>query len=289
MNLLITGSNSQLAREIRALSSNYKKTINFIYKDLPDLDISNFKRLVNFILDNNVNGIINCAAYTDVEKAEINPILAKKINSTGVSNLVNALKLVNGKLIHISSDYVFDGTQSRPYKESDPTNPVSIYGQTKREGEKFVINSSLDAIVIRTSWLYSNYGNNFVKKILKISSNKNELKVVKDQIGSPTYAFDLAKICLDIMSGKFSSCISKKGRLYHYSNQGEISWFEFANEIIKFGKQVNCKVLPILSKDYKTKVKRPQYSVLDKSKIKKDFNLEIPNWKDSLKNCIKKN
>ena len=289
MNLLITGSNSQLAREIRALSSNYKKTINFIYKDLPDLDISNFKRLVNFILDNNVNGIINCAAYTDVEKAEINPILAKKINSTGVSNLVNALKLVNGKLIHISSDYVFDGTQSRPYKESDPTNPVSIYGQTKRDGEIFVINSSLDAIVIRTSWLYSNYGNNFVKKILKISSNKNEFKVVKDQIGSPTYAKDLAKICLDIISGKFSSYISKKGRLYHYSNKGEISWFEFAVEIIKFGKQVNCKVLPILSKDYKTKAKRPQYSVLDKSKIKKDFNLEIPYWKDSLKNCIKKN
>ncbi len=289
MNLLITGSNGQLAREIRALSSNYKKTINFIYKDLPDLDISNFKRLVNFILDNNVNGIINCAAYTDVEKAEINPILAKKINSTGVSNLVNALKLVNGKLIHISSDYVFDGAQSRPYKESDITNPVSVYGQTKRDGEIFVINSSLDAIVIRTSWLYSNYGNNFVKKILKISSNKNEFKVVKDQIGSPTYAKDLAKICLDIISGKFSSYISKKGRLYHYSNKGEISWFEFAVEIIKFGKQVNCKVLPILSKDYKTKAKRPQYSVLDKSKIKKDFNLEIPYWKDSLKNCIKKN
>ena len=286
MKILVTGSNGQLGREIRDLISYYNKT-DFIFKDLPDLDICDFSGLENFIIGNNINGVINCAAYNAVDKAEENAEVAKKINSGGVSNLVNALKTVNGKLIHISSDYVFDGMHSQPYKESDPVNPIGVYGKTKRDGEISVINSSIDAIVIRTSWLYSYYGNNFVKTILDLGSSKEELRVVLDQIGTPTYAKDLAKICLDILCGNPLKDISENGRLYHYSNEGEISWFDFAITIVKLGK-VNCKVLPVLSKDYFTKIKRPYYSVLDKRKIKNDFNIEIPYWKDSLKECILK-
>ena len=286
MKILVTGSNGQLGREIRDLVSYYNKT-NFIFKDLPNLDICDFNRLENFIVDNNINGVINCAAYTDVDKAEENAEVVKKINSDGVLNLVNALKTINGKLIHISSDYVFDGTNSKPYKESDVVNPIGVYGETKRDGEKHVINSSIDSIVIRTSWLYSFYGDNFVKTILRLASSNKELKVVFDQIGSPTYAKDLAKICLDILSNNFLTQISEKGRIYHYSNEGKASWFDFASEIVKIG-NIDCKVLPVLSKDYSKKVRRPNYSVLDKRKIKKDFNIEIPNWQDSLKNCILK-
>jgi len=286
MKILVTGSNGQLGREIRDLISYYNKS-HFIFKDFPDLDICDFNRLENFILDNNINGVINCAAYTSVDKAEENSEVAKKINSKGVFNLVKALKTVNGKLIHISSDYVFDGMNSEPYKESDTVNPIGVYGKTKRDGEKYVISSSIDAIVIRTSWLYSCYGNNFVKTILRLASINKELKVVFDQIGSPTYAKDLAKICLDILSDNFLRQISEKGRIYHYSNEGKASWYDFAQEIVKIG-NINCKVLPVLTKDYSTKAKRPHYSVLDKIKIKKDLKIEIHNWKDSLKNCILK-
>ena len=286
MKILITGSNGQLGSEIRDLTPYYNNTV-FIFKDLPDLDICNFNELENFIINNNITAVINCAAYTSVDKAEENVKVARQTNSGGVLNVVNALKKVNGKLIHISTDYVFDGMHSKPYNESDTVNPIGVYGETKRDGEIFVINSSIDAIVIRTSWLYSHYGNNFVKKIFSLGSRKKELRVVLDQIGAPTNAKDLAKTCLDILCTKNSTDISKNGRLYHYSNEGETSWFDFAIEIIKLGK-VNCKVLPILSKDYATKVKRPYYSVLDIRKIKKDFNIEIPFWKDSLKDCILK-
>ena len=178
-----------------------------------------------------------------------------------------------------------DGKQSKPYIESDIINPIGVYGKTKSDGELFVINSNIDAIVIRTSWLYSYYGNIFVKTILRLGSTKKELRVVCDQIGSPTYAKDLAKVCLDIICFDHLNKISKKGKLYHYSNEGEVSWFDFATEIMKLGKVI-CKLFPVLSKDYTSKVKRPHYSVLDKSKIKNDFNLKIPHWRDSLKDCI---
>tara|TARA_Y100000766_G_C18882507_1_gene594156 strand:+ start:663 stop:1541 length:879 start_codon:yes stop_codon:yes gene_type:complete len=286
MKILVTGSNGQLGSEIRDLSVEYDK-INLIFKDLPDLDICDFNLLLDFIKNHKINRIINCAAYTDVDKAEDNIELAKKINSDGVLNLVRALETVNGKLIHISSDYVFDGMNSRPYIESDIVNPIGVYGKTKSDGEKSIVNSSIDAIVIRTSWLYSCYGNNFVKNILSLGSRKKELQVVSDQIGSPTYAKDLAKICLDIFVGNPLRKISENARVYHYSNEGSISWFDFALEIIKIG-NINCKVLPVLSKDYFAKVRRPAYSVLDKGNIKKDFNLEIPEWKESLEKCILK-
>ena len=286
MRVLITGSNGQLGSEIKELAANYKK-IDFVFKDLPDLDICNFNLLQSFIIDNKINAVINCAAYTAVDKAEEDEEIAEKVNSTGVLNLVSALKRVNGKLIHISTDYVFDGDHFSPYKESDPVNPIGVYGKTKRAGELAVINSAIDSIVIRTSWLYSSFGSNFVKTMLLLGSEQENLDVIFDQVGTPTYARDLANTCLQILCENTSENISKNGNLYHYSNEGVTSWYDFAISIMELG-GVNCKVNPIQTKDYPTLAKRPQYSVLNKSKIKTDFKIEIPYWRDSLKDCIRK-
>jgi dTDP-4-dehydrorhamnose reductase len=286
MRVLITGSNGQLGSEIKELATNYKK-LDFIFKDLPELDICNFKALQAFIIDHNINAVINCAAYTAVDKAEEESIIATKVNYEGVLNIVNALAKVNGKLIHISTDYVFDGDHFLPYKESDPVSPIGVYGETKRAGELAVLNSAIDSIVIRTSWLYSSYGNNFVKTMLRLGKEKENLGVIFDQVGTPTYARDLAKTCLDILCEDSSVDISKNGSLYHYSNEGLTSWYDFAISIMELG-VVNCKVNPIQTKDYPTLAKRPQFSVLNKSKIKIDFKIEIPYWRDSLKDCIAK-
>jgi dTDP-4-dehydrorhamnose reductase len=286
MRVLLTGSNGQLGSEIKELTTNYKK-VDFIFKDLPELDICNFEALQAFIKDQNINAVINCAAYTAVDKAEEDSIIATKVNSEGVLNLVNALRAVNGKLIHISTDYVFDGNHFLPYEESDSVSPIGVYGETKRAGELAVINSDIDAIVIRTSWLYSSYGNNFVKTMLRLGNEKENLGVIFDQVGTPTYARDLAKTCLEILTGVNSVKISKNGNLYHYSNEGVASWYDFAISIMELGGE-NCKVKPIQTKDYRTLAKRPHYSVLNKSKIKTDFKIEIPYWRDSLKDCIKK-
>ena len=286
MKVLITGSNGQLGSEIRELSVFYR-AVNFIFKDLPDLDICNFEELQNFVIKNNITAVINCAAYTAVDKAEEDEQIAKKVNAEGVSNIVKALQKVNGKLIHISTDYVFNGDHFLPYKESDPVSPIGVYGKTKRAGELAVLNSDIDSIVIRTSWLYSSYGNNFVKTMLRLGNEKENLGVIFDQVGTPTYARDLAKTCLEILCGDNSEDISKNGSLYHYSNEGVASWYDFAISIMELGVK-NCKVNPIQTKDYPTLAKRPQYSVLNKSKIKIDFKIEIPYWRDSLKECIKK-
>ena len=251
------------------------------------MDICNFEALQAFIIDYDINIVINCAAYTAVDKAEEDAEIAEKVNSNGVLNLVNALETVNGKLIHISTDYVFDGNHFLPYKESDPVSPIGVYGETKRAGELAVINSAIDAIVIRTSWLYSSYGNNFVKTMLRLGNEKENLGVIFDQVGTPTYARDLAKTCLEILTGVNSGNISNNGNLYHYSNEGVASWYDFAISIMELGGE-NCKVKPIQTKDYPTLAKRPQYSVLNKSKIKTDFKIEIPYWRDSLKDCIEK-
>mgnify|MGYP003706159525 CR=1 FL=1 len=286
MRVLITGSNGQLGSEIKELAANYKK-LDFVFKDLPELDICNFEALQSFIIDYNINIVINCAAYTVVDKAEEEAEIAEKVNSMGVANLVNALEKVNGKLIHISTDYVFDGDHFFPYKESDPVSPIGVYGETKRAGELAVINSDIDSIVIRTSWLYSSYGNNFVKTMLRLGNEKENLGVIFDQVGTPTYARDLAETCLEILCGESSEDISENGSLYHYSNEGVASWYDFAISIMEFGGE-NCKVKPIQTKDYPTLAKRPHYSVLNKSKIKTDFKIEISYWRDSLKDCIEK-
>jgi len=286
MRVLITGSNGQLGSEIKELASDYEK-LECIFKDLPDLDICDTEALNTFIIDEKINAVINCAAYTAVDKSENEELIAKKVNSEGVLNLANALKKVDGKLIHISTDYVFDGNHSQPYKESDPVSPVGVYAETKRAGELSVLNCCIDAIVIRTSWLYSFYGNNFVKTMLRLGNDKESIQVVFDQVGTPTYAKDLAKTCLDILSENSSVGISKNGNLYHYSNEGVTSWFDFAISIMELG-GVNCIVKPIQTKDYPTLAKRPNYSVLNKFKIKTDFKIEIPYWRDSLKDCIEK-
>ena len=284
MKVLITGSNGQLGSEILQLVDKHEQ-FEFIFKDLPDLDISNETSVNNFILGNNINTVVNCAAYTAVDSAEDNIETANRVNTIGVYNLVNALEKVNGKLIHISTDYVFDGNQSFPYKETDSVSPIGVYGKTKRDGELFVINSSIDSILIRTSWLYSSYGNNFVKTMLRLGSEKDSLNVISDQIGSPTYARDLAKTCFEILSS--TGRIDEKGKVYHYSNEGVASWYDFAVSIMELAGS-NCEIKAIQTKDYPTRAKRPNYSVLNKTKIKEDFKIKIPHWRMSLIDCISK-
>jgi dTDP-4-dehydrorhamnose reductase len=286
MNILVTGSNGQLGSEIKDLAANYKN-FNLFFMDLPELDICNGVTLSAFILNQKINTVINCAAFTEVDQAEEVPEIAAQVNAKGVLNLVNALKKVDGKLIHISTDYVFDGKTSFPYQESHEVNPIGVYGNTKRSGELFVINSDIDSIVIRTSWLYSAYGNNFVKKMLKLGHERDELGVIFDQVGTPTNASDLAKTCLDILAYSKKDNINFGRNIYHYSNEGVTSWYDFATAIMELG-SLDCKVRPIETKDYPTPAKRPHFSVLNKSKIKIDFNIEIPYWRDSLEKCIKK-
>jgi dTDP-4-dehydrorhamnose reductase len=286
MNILVTGSNGQLGSEIKDLVTNYKD-FNFFFRDLPELNICDAEALNTFIFNQNIYAVINCAAYTAVDQAEEDVEIAEQVNSIGVLNLVNALKKVNGKLIHISTDYVFDGNNFLPYKESDPVSPIGVYGKTKRAGELVILNSSIDALVIRTSWLYSAYGNNFVKTMLKLGHERDELGVIFDQVGTPTYAGDLAKTCLDILLDKSSENISMNGKIYHYSNEGVTSWYDFAKSIMELG-SIDCKVRPIETKDYPTPAKRPHFSVLNKTKIKKDFIIEIPYWRDSLAKCIER-
>lgn len=283
MNILVTGANGQLGSEIKEGAANYLD-FKFVLKDLPDLDICNYQQVQECISSYKIDAIINCAAYTAVDKAEEDAIMAKKVNAIGVLNLVNALQEVNGKLIHISTDYVFDGNSFLPYQEEDEVSPIGVYGETKREGELAVLNSTIDAIVIRTSWLYSSYGNNFVKTMLRLGKDREELGVIFDQVGTPTYAKDLANTCLNILANKK---ISENGNLYHFSNEGVASWYDFALAIMTLG-DVNCKVKPIETKDYPTLAKRPHFSVLNKTKIKNDFKIEIPYWRDALKVCISK-
>jgi dTDP-4-dehydrorhamnose reductase len=286
MKVLITGSNGQLGSEIKELVSEFEN-LECIFKDLPELDICDIDMLTTIIIDQHINAVINCAAYTSVDQSEENPEIAEQVNVKGVLNLVNALEKVNGKLIHISTDYVFDGNHSQPYKESDSVSPIGVYGETKRAGELAVLNSSIDAIVIRTSWLYSYYGNNFVKTMLRLGNEKESINVVFDQIGTPTYAKDLAKTCMNILSDAGSTNISKKGSLYHFSNEGVTSWYDFATAIMEIS-NIDCKVVPIETKDYPTQAIRPLYSVLDNYKIKSDFKVTIHNWRDSLANCLRK-
>jgi len=286
MNILVTGSNGQLGSEIKDLAANYAD-FNCYFTDSIELDICNSGTLEHYIKDNKIEAVINCAAYTAVDKAEEDEIVAKKVNSEGVLNLANAVSKVNGKLIHISTDYVFDGNSFLPYQESDEVSPIGVYGKTKRNGELAVLNSDIDGIVIRTSWLYSAYGNNFVKTMLRLGNERDELGVIFDQVGTPTNANDLAKTCLDILSYDKKTNINSKGNLYHFSNEGVASWYDFAVAIMELGK-VDCHVKSIETKDYPTTAKRPHFSVLNKAKIKTDFEIEIPYWRNSLAACISK-
>lgn len=284
MNILVTGANGQLGSEIKELADGYSSH-KFFFTNSDTLDITSKEKVFTYIKDYKINGVVNCAAFTAVDKAESNAELAEDVNSKGVENILLALEEVKGKLIHISTDYVFNGENFVPYKENQEVNPIGVYGITKRRGEKKVVNSSLEALVIRTSWVYSSHGNNFVKTMLRLGKERSELGVVYDQIGSPTYAKDLAKVCLQIITSDVK--IDSKSKLYHFSNEGVASWYDFAKAIFEIS-EIDCKVNPIETKEYPTPAKRPHYSVLNKAKIKKDFDVEIPYWKDSLIECIKK-
>ena len=286
-NILVTGSNGQLGSEIRVLSPDYN--YNFFFTDRKTLDISNLNAVHEFIEKNNINTIINCAAYTAVDKAESDFENANKINHLAVKNLAEIANEKNIKLIHISTDYVFDGKNFKPYTEDDTTNPNGVYGSTKLDGENALLHAkcsagvnSKNSIIIRTSWVYSSFGANFVKTMLRLGREKESLGVIFDQVGSPTYARDLAKAILDILP----NIKNEKPEIYNYSNEGVLSWYDFAKEIMRMAK-LDCQINPIETKEYPTPAIRPHYSLLNKSKIKKEFGLVIPYWKDSLDECLK--
>ncbi|MBR1778229.1 MAG: dTDP-4-dehydrorhamnose reductase [Alphaproteobacteria bacterium] len=270
--LLITGGNGQLGTELRALLPQA------ISVDMPQLDITDSAAVRSFIRENNVDAVINCAAYTAVDKAEDEPEKCRAVNVDGVRNLA----AVGVKVVHISTDYVFDGQGYRPYVETDPTGPVSVYGITKRDGEIALMETAETCAVIRTAWLYSPYGANFVKTMRRLGAEREKVSVVADQIGTPTCASDLARAIVALLPE------IKKGtrEIYHYSNEGVCSWYDFAREIMKLS-GLACCVDPIGSDQYPTKAKRPFYSVLNKSKIK-SVGIEVPHWQESLEKCLKK-
>ena len=280
-NILVTGSKGQLGSEIRELSSEYN--YNFYFTGSASLDITDFKRVKEFVEKNSIDIIINCAAYTAVDKAEEDAVNADKINHIAVKNLSKIAKDKNIKLIHISTDYVFDGEKHKPYNEEDTTNPNGVYGKTKLDGEKAMLSiSPMNSIIIRTSWVYSAFGANFVKTMLRLGKERDSLGVIFDQVGTPTYARDLAKTILDIIPLIQNS----KVNIYNYSNEGVCSWYDFAKEIMRMAK-IDCQVDPIETKEYPTPAKRPHYSLLSKTKIKNEFNIMIPYWKDSLDTCLR--
>ena len=281
-NILVTGSMGQLGSEIKELASKY--SYNFFFTDRNNIDITSKDSIKEFCQTNSINVIINCAAYTAVDKAQSDIENADLVNRKAVKKLALVSQELNIKLIHISTDYVFDGKNFKPYCEEFQTNPQSIYGKTKLDGENEMrdINPK-NSIIIRTSWIYSYYGNNFVKTMLRLGKEKEELGVIFDQIGTPTYAKDLAKIILDIVP----QIDNQKVEIYNYSNEGVLSWYDFAKEIMKMAK-LNCKVNPIETYQYPTPAKRPHFSLLNKSKIKQKFNIEIPYWKDGLDDCLKR-
>ena len=282
-NILVTGANGQLGSELQVLAKQYPQ-YQFFFTDVAELDITNPKAIEVFVKENKINAIINCAAYTAVDKAESEVELADNINHLAVKYLAEVAKEHQCKLIHISTDYVFDGTNHQPYLETDIPNPKSVYGATKLAGEQAMqeVNPT-NSIIIRTSWVYSSFGTNFVKTMLKLGKEREELKVISDQVGTPTYAADLAKAILEILP----QLSNKKVEVYHYTNEGVCSWFDFAHAIFEISKTA-CKVIPITTAQYPTAAKRPQYSVLNKSKIKETFKIEIPYWRESLKECLGK-
>ena len=283
MNILVTGANGQLGRSIRKASKNSRD--NYFFTDIENLDITDASAVEEYVKSNNIEVIVNCAAYTNVDAAEDNEQLAEKLNGEAPGILANAVKMNGGFLIHISTDYVFGGSgKNTPLDEAQPPSPTGIYGITKLHGEEKVKNSGINYLIFRTAWLYSDYGNNFITKILSLLDNRDAVKVVFDQCGTPTYAADLAEAIVSILNHRKHS---QHPGIYHYSNEGVCSWYDFASAAVSLSGIKNKKVLPCHSSEFPSKVIRPPYSVLDKSKFKETFGIEIPNWHDSLETCIK--
>lgn len=281
MNILVTGCNGQLGKEFQKIS-NIHTEHNWIFTDINELDICDKHSVNTFFTEKTLDVCINCAAYTAVDKAEDEEEKARTINAEAVSNLADACKLSNTLLIHISTDYVFDGTSERPYLENDIVSPNCVYGKTKAEGEQNIITSGCSYIIVRTSWLYSSYGNNFVKTMLRLGSEREFVNVVDDQNGNPTWAYDLANVIL-LLILRFENREVKE--IFNYSNEGTIPWSNFAEAILYIGNK-NCEVRPISTKDYGSKANRPAFSALDKTKIKAYTGIKIPFWRESLIKCI---
>ena len=306
MNILVTGANGQLGNELRIASTN--STNNYIFTDVTEasedsilmlkrlagnnvntstkhLDITNLEDIREFVLCEKIDITINCAAYTNVDAAEQNQELAELLNAQAVQNLAIAMKEVNGLLVHISTDYVFGGDPyNTPCKEEQKGTPTGVYGLTKLQGEEKILESGANYLILRTAWLYSEFGKNFVKTMLSLTAVKPQLKVVFDQTGTPTYAYDLAKAIYDIIENRI---FEGHFGIYHYSNEGVCSWFDFTKMIAEYSGQTECNILPCHSNEFPSPVKRPAYSVLDKTKVKDTFGTIVPYWTESLKTCIK--
>lgn len=283
--VLVTGSNGQLGQSFQRIALNSPQ-YEWLFVNRLDLDLSQSNSIDAYFKANKFDVIINCAAYTAVDKAESEPGLADRINHFAVKELAELAKQQQVKLVHISTDYVFNGQQCRPYVETDPVDPQGVYGATKLEAEKAVLQTmETNALIIRTSWVYSEFGNNFVKTMLKLGVERDSLNVIFDQVGTPTYAHDLATVIMSILSSGSFKHARFKSELYHYSNEGVCSWYDFSKAIFEC-RGIQCDVSPIESKDYPTAAKRPHYSVLNKNKLKQMYSLKIPYWKDSLGVCL---
>lgn len=282
MNILVTGANGQLGNEMRIVSRGSKD--QYIFTDVAELDITDATAVEKMVTDNKVEVIINCAAYTNVDKAEDDYDLAELLNATAVKNLATAIKQNDGTLIHISTDYVFGGTKNNtPCGEDEPANPTGVYGVTKLHGEQAIEAVGCKHLIIRTAWLYSEFGKNFVKTMLNLTATKPSLNVVFDQVGSPTYAYDLAQAVFTIVENRK---YEGTDGIYHYSNEGVCSWYDFTKMIAEYAGHTACDIQPCHSNEFPSKVVRPSYSVLDKTKIKNTFGIRIPYWTDSLKRCL---
>lgn len=282
MNILVTGANGQLGNEMRVVARN--SADNYIFTDVAELDITDAAAVEKMVTDNDVKVIVNCAAYTNVDKAEDDREFAELLNARAVENLAQAIRRNDGLLVHVSTDYVFGGTKNNtPCREDEPANPTGVYGVTKLHGEQAIIASGCHHIIIRTAWLYSEFGKNFLKTMLDLTATKPQLKVVFDQVGSPTYAYDLALAIFDIVENR--KYVDNDG-IYHYSNEGVCSWFDFTKMIAEYADHTGCDIQPCHSDEFPSKVIRPSYSVLDKTKIKKTFGVAVPYWTDSLRVCM---
>jgi len=282
MNILVTGANGQLGNEMRIVSRNSQD--HYIFTDVAELDITNAMAVEKIVNDHDIKAIINCAAYTNVDKAEDDYDFAELLNATAVKHLAQAIKKNDGILIHVSTDYVFGGTKNNtPCNEDEPANPTGVYGITKLHGEQSIIEVGCKHLIIRTAWLYSEFGKNFVKTMLNLTATKPNLNVVFDQVGSPTYAYDLAQTIFNIVENRK---YDGQDGIYHYSNEGVCSWYDFTKMIAEYAGHTGCDIQPCHSDEFPSKVVRPSYSVLDKTKIKKTFDIHIPYWTDSLKRCL---
>lgn len=282
MRVLITGANGQLGNEMRRLGAVSPN--EYLFTDVAELDITDKAAVAEFVKSNDVEIIVNCAAYTNVDKAEDDEATAELINATAVRNLAEAVKAVDGTLFHVSTDYVFGSEGNTPRTEDMPTNPLGVYGKTKLHGEQAIAEVGAKAIIIRTAWLYSEFGNNFLKTMLRLTAEKESLNVVFDQVGSPTYAGDLALAIFSIIEG---GVYAGNEGIYHFSNEGVCSWYDFATEIAAAAGH-ECIVMPCHSNEFPSKVTRPPFSVLDKTKIKTTFGIEIPHWRDSMLYCLQR-